>query len=132
MAMDVKSLYAAILGGGMPQGGAPMSDTGQMEAAEPAPMPRMPEDTDPRTQQGDTFFVDPAMLRDEKKAKKGDSMIIRAKVKSVGSKIALTPVDISYENVPDEEEDDFDGTGETADKESSEHEMPGLHNEVRN
>lgn len=129
--MDMRALYAAALsgqGGGAPEMGGP---EGQMPP-EPSVLPRTPEDKDPRSQQGDTFFVDPALLHEQKKCRKGDELMIRARVQSVGSKIALTPLEVMYDNAKGEEDEDYDGTAESPSAEASENEMPGNDNERRN
>lgn len=130
--IDMRALYAAALGAGPGGPAMPGGPAGDSSRPEPSVLPRTPEDKDPRSQQGDTFFVDPAMLHEDHKCRKGDELMVRARVQSVGSKIALTPLEISYDNAKEDEDEDYDGTSETPSKESAEHEMPGLHNEPRN
>lgn len=61
----------------------------------------MQTDEDPTTQEGDTFFLDPEMWP-MGKWKKGQTVTVRAKVNSLGSKIGLTPLEVEYNN-PDTE-----------------------------
>lgn len=71
----------------------------------------MNEDIDPTTQDGDVFFLDPDMWP-EGKWKKGQTITVKARVESIGSKIGLTPVEVDYnmadENDQDSEEDSDD------------------------
>lgn len=128
--IDIRALYAAALGSG--SGADNMGGAAGNAVPSPPILPRTPEDKDPRSQQGDTFFIDPALLHEEHKCRKGDEIMVKARVQSVGSKIALTPLEVSYDNMKEDEDEDYDGTSETPSKELAEHEMPGLHNEPRN
>lgn len=70
--------------------------------------PRVGQDVNPLTQDGSTFMLSPDMLPDGKSCRQGDTLMIKAKVKSVGSKIALTPVSVSATTDGDDVEDDGD------------------------
>lgn len=89
---DLKGAMAAAMGGGAgkPMAGPPMGGS-EVE-------PRTPVDKDPTTQAGDKFFLDPSMLPDGKKCKKGEELTLRVRVDSIGSKIALTPLEVLGEN----------------------------------
>ncbi len=77
----------------------------------PPPMPqasgaapiaaKVPQNINPMTQQGDIFFLDPAMF--EQGCKVGDEVLLKAKVQSKGSKVGLSPVEIVTEAEPEGE-----------------------------
>ncbi len=120
---NMADIYSKVLGGaGMPA--APGGPEGEVDSGV---KPRIPEDKDPRTQQGETFFVDPGLLHEGYKCKKGEELMVRAKVVSIGSKIALTPLEVVPDNGGDEE---VDGEEEDA-EDSPEHSMAGADNERR-
>jgi len=73
---------------------------------EPEVRPRTPVDKNPMSQDGETLFVDPALFSSEKEPKKGDKVLIRATVLSIGSKIALTPSEVSDINGQEQEMED--------------------------
>jgi hypothetical protein len=100
--MNPSAAYAAALGG--PQGMPEMGMGEEMAMPEGAAvMPRTPKDVNPMTQQGDVFFLDPAMLPEGKKVKVGDKIMLQASVQSIGSKIGLIPEEASCEMEEPEE-----------------------------
>lgn len=87
---------------------APQGPT-QPPAPMPAPMPTNAPDISPMTQQGDIFFIDPAMLTDPD-CKVGDEIMLKASIQSKGSKIGLQPLEVVMESeAPDEEGEDQEG-----------------------
>ncbi len=80
--------------------------------------PKTPVDMNPTSQNGDTFFMSPDMLPEGYKCQVGDELMVRMAVKSKGSKIGLTPVEVVSEEHEGGEEDMAEG-GEQAER------MPG-------
>ena len=120
---NLPNAYAAALQGpppgGPPGGGMPMPPP--MPAAPPpvpqqAPMPVQPPDSLPMTQEGDVFFLDPAMLPDGKDCKEGDEIMLKARVGKPGSKIPCTPLEVVMEaENPEEEAGEDEGNEDRSD-----------------
>lgn len=104
---SAKDAFLEALGGGGPKQ-AP-ADL-QMESDDTlAPMELIEEsqeDMDPTTQEGDTIFLDPEMFA--KKPKKGQEFDLRVRVEGIGSKISLTPLEVSDTPSDENEEEDID------------------------
>ena len=98
--------YAAALGGPSPAGPGPGPATTPAAPAPPeAPsLPRTPVDVNPMTQEGDVFFLDPAMLPAGSNCKEGDEIMLKARVGKPGSKIPCTPLEVVMEAEAPEEE----------------------------
>lgn len=84
---DLKSKLQAM----RPQSGEPAP-------ADAASTPKTPVDINPTTQSGDTFFLSPDLLPEGYKCKVGDELMLRVSVKSKGSKIGLTPIEVVEDN----------------------------------
>lgn len=67
--------------------------------------PKMGPDENPLSQDGNTFLVSPDLFPDGHVCKAGEDVIVKAKVKSVGSKIALTPTEVSTTIAGDDTEE---------------------------
>ena len=89
----LKEAFSRVMQG---QGGAPAG--GPADDGESVVMPRTPIDKNPMTQDGETIFIDPSLGGTDKKYKKGDEIMLHARVDSVGSKIGLTPLEICDTN----------------------------------
>ena len=57
----------------------------------PNPAPQM----DPTSQDGDTFFV-PAEMMPDGKCEPGMEVMVKSRIVNKGSKVGLTPIEISY------------------------------------
>ena len=107
----------ALAGGGAPAPGgpgapppAPMPNPAD-QIPQTAPMPRVPANENPMTQQGDIFFLDPSMLPDGDNCKVGDEIMLKASIQSKGSKIGLQPIEVVMESDDEDQEDDEGATG---------------------
>ncbi len=65
--------------------------------------PKTPVDMNPTSQDGDTFFMDPALLPEGHKCKVGEELLLRVSVKSKGSKIGVTPIEVVENETPEED-----------------------------
>lgn len=63
-----------------------------------AAKPKTPVDMNPTSQDHDTYFMSPDLLPEGKKCQVGDEILVRMAVKSKGSKIGLTPIEVVDEN----------------------------------
>ena len=119
----------------MPHGG-PMSDLaglmahgagdhGEPDGDEGAPVPnkpRKPVEQDPRSQQDEECFFDPELFEEHGKPKKGEEVLIKFEVTSVGSKVAAKPIEVVMESDDDEEDgEDEDGEEDEDEGEDEEH-----------
>lgn len=108
-----KEDYLAMLQGPRADPMAGMDDMDMMAMPEedattdPALMREdLEEDVDPTTQDGDTIFLDPEMVGES--LKKGQQITLNCTVKSIGSKIGLTPVGVESINTATDEDEDID------------------------
>lgn len=81
---DLAAIYANATKDAPPTQGAP-----------DVQVTKEPNNVNPMTQQADVFFLDPALFEDG--CKVGDEVMLKAKVTSKGSKVALTPLEIVAE-----------------------------------
>jgi hypothetical protein len=68
--------------------------------------PKQGPDENPLSQDGNAFLVSPDLFPEGHECKVGDEVMVKAKVKSVGSKIALTPVEVSATSYGDDSEEE--------------------------
>jgi len=82
--------------------------------------PRMDEEEDPRSQQEDDIFLDPELFDEVGKPKKGEEVLVRVKIKSVGSKIAAEIIEVEPDDEDEEDEGEEDGEGADEENEHDE------------
>ena len=103
---NLAGAYQAALSAAPAPAAAPAAPPPSMPSPQPPLQPRIPQNVSPMTQQGETFFLDPAMFEDDE-CNVGDEVMLKCTIQSKGSKIGMTPVEVVMEGEgPDDNEEE--------------------------